>query len=153
MFRTTLAALAVLTPFAALAHDGLTIRDAYARSTNPRVGAAFMVIENHRQVDCRLTAASSAAAQRVELHTHSEQDGVMQMHQVQAITIPAGGEHALDRGGDHVMMMGLTRPLAPGDVVVIDLDFGDCGSHKVEAAIDNDRAPGHGPAHHGHQGH
>lgn len=153
MFRMTLTAIAVLFPLAALANDGLTVRDAYARSANPQVGAAFMVIENPRQTDCLLTSASSAAAARVELHTHSEQDGVMQMHQVDSITIPARGEHALERGGDHVMMMGLTQPLSQNDVVIIDLDFGDCGTVQVEAAVDNDRTPGHGPGRGGHKGH
>ena len=150
MIRMTLAALAALTPLAALAQDGLTIRDAYVRSTNPQVAAAFMVIENPGTADCRLTGAASTAAQRVGLHTNSEQDGVMRMQPVESITVPAGGAHALERGGDHVMMMGLTQPLVQGDAVILDLDFGDCGSRRVEARVDNDndRAPAGGSAPH-----
>lgn len=151
MIRMTLAALAVLSPAAALADEGLTIRDAYVRSTNPKTAAAFMVVENHGAADCRLTGVSSDAAEMVELHTHAEVDGVMKMQKVEGgIAIPAGTEHALARGGDHVMLMGLTKPLAQGDTVALTLDFGDCGTQPIEAALDNDRAE---ESHGSHKGH
>lgn len=151
MIRMTLAALAVLSPAAAFADDGLMIRDAYVRSTNPKTAAAFMAVENHRDAECRLTGVSSDAAEVVELHTHAEVDGVMKMQKVEGgIAIPAGAEHALARGGDHVMLMGLTRPLAKGDTVALMLDFGDCGTQPVEAVLDNDRVE---ESHGGHQGH
>ena len=141
MIRMTLAALAVLSPAAAFADDGLMIRDAYVRSTNPKTAAAFMAVENHWDAECRLTGVSSDAAELVELHTHAEADGVMKMQKIEdGIVIPAGGEHALARGGDHVMLMGLTSPLAQGDSIALTLDFGDCGTQQVEAAVDNDRA-------------
>lgn len=156
MIRMTLAALAVLTPAMALAQEGLAIRDAYVRSANPKTAAAFMVIENRGAADCRLTGVSSDAAERVELHTHAEQDGVMKMQKIEGgIDIPAGADHALVRGGDHVMLMGLTKPLADGDTIALALDFGPCGTQQVEAALDKDRAEethtGHG--HGDHQGH
>lgn len=152
MIRKTLALLAVMTPAAALAHDGLEIRDAYARSANPQTAAAFMVVENHRDVDCQLTGVSSDAADMVELHTHSEQDGVMKMHKIDGgIAIPAGGEHTLARGGDHVMLMGLKKPLTDGDIVALTLDFGPCGTQQLDVTLDNDRAPE--KARHGHKSH
>ncbi len=151
MIRMTLAAVAALIPAVALAHDGLAIRDAYARSTNPSTGAVFLVVENHREVECRLTGASSDAAKRAELHTHAEEAGVMKMSKIEGgIAVPAGGEHGLVRGGDHVMLMGLKTPLADGDTVALTLDFGDCGTLPVEATVDNDRAPDES---HGHMGH
>ena len=151
MIRMTLAALAVLSPATAFANEGLTIRDAYVRSTNPKTAAAFMVVENHGAADCRLTGVSSDAAEMVELHTHAEVDGVMKMQKVEGgIAIPAGTEHALARGGDHVMLMVLTKPLAQGDTVALTLDFGDCGTQPIEAALDNDRAE---ESHGEHKGH
>ncbi len=150
MIRMTLAAVAALIPAAASAQDGLTVRDAYARSANPKTGAVFLVVENHRDAECRLTGVSSDAAEVAELHTHAEVDGVMKMQKIEGgITIPAGGEHALARGGDHVMLMGLKAPLAPGDSVALTLDFGPCGTQQVQAPVDNDRAP----ESHAHKGH
>lgn len=154
MIRMTLAALAVVTPAMALAQDGLAIRDAHVRSANPRNAAAFMVIENRGGADCRLTGASSDVAERVELHTHSEQDGVMRMRRIEGgIDIPAGSDHALARGGDHVMLMGLARPLKDGDSVALTLDFGPCGTQQVEAVLDNRRAAPVPMSHGGHASH
>ncbi|MFN4061255.1 MAG: copper chaperone PCu(A)C [Paracoccus hibiscisoli] len=161
MKTLTLAALAALMPVAALAHDGMHANDAYARSTNPMVGAVFLKLENHREVDCTLQSAASDAAERVELHTHLEEDGVMKMTRIEdGIPVAAGQTHALDRGGDHIMMLGLTTPLTDGDTVTLTLDFGDCGTETVEAVVDNQRASGghdHGDGHaHGagdHAGH
>lgn len=146
------AAAALLLPTLAFAHTehakqgdaaeaGLSVRDAYARSTNPRTGAAFMVIENAGPQDCTLTGARTAAADKVELHTHEEVDGVMTMTEVEGgFPVPAGGSHALERGADHVMLMGLKAPLQQGEVLPLMLDFGDCGALAVEMPVDNERA-------------
>lgn len=135
------ATLAALTPAFALAHDGLHVDNAYARSANPVTGAVFMTITNHLNADCRLLAATSDAAERVELHTHLEEAGVMKMMEVEeGFLIPANSEHALARGGDHVMLLGLRAPLTDGAAVSLTLDFGDCGSLEVDAPVDNARA-------------
>lgn len=150
------AAAAALLPMTAAA-EGLMVQDAYARSAGPAAqsGAAFMQIENHGDADCTLRAASSDVAKMVELHTHKQNaEGVMQMIKVEeGFTIPAHGSHALARGGDHVMFMGLNRPLDDGDMVKVTLDFGDCGTVETEVPVDNARKPdqammgGHGHIH------
>ncbi|MBB1492878.1 MULTISPECIES: copper chaperone PCu(A)C [unclassified Paracoccus (in: a-proteobacteria)] len=142
-----LAAAVAALPLAAPAHEGhdhgttvgnLTVTGAYARSTNPKVGAAFMVIENAGSTDCTLTAVSAPeVTERAEMHTHREENGVMSMVQVESITIPAGGSHALERGADHVMLMDTATPLAEGDEVAMTLDFGDCGQVPLTVKVDN----------------
>ncbi len=147
----------------ALAHDGMAVREAYALASSPAAqsGAIFMVIENHRAFDDRLIAAETDAAQRVELHTHSEDaEGVMRMIELEdGMTIPAGGEHALSRGGDHIMLLGLTRPLNDGDTISVTLTFELSGELEIEVPVDLNRGPeaghghdhGHGESHgHGH---
>jgi copper(I)-binding protein len=145
MKTVTFAAIATLLPFAAFAHDGMHVNDTYARSANPMTGAVFMQLENHRDVPCNLQAATSDVAERVELHSHTEEDGVMKMGKIEGgIDIPAHETHMLERGGDHVMLLGLTRPLKDGDSFDLTLDFGDCGSKTVSATLDNERTGGHG---------
>ncbi|MDP0928365.1 copper chaperone PCu(A)C [Paracoccus onubensis] len=135
------AASAAMLPYAALAHDGMAVTDAYARGANPKSGAAFMLLENHRKVDCTLSGVASDAAERVELHSNSEVDGVMKMAPIpDGITIPAEGEELLTRGGNHVMMMGLKAPLEDGQVIKMTLDFGECGTEEVEIPVDNQRS-------------
>lgn len=137
--------LPVLTP--ALAHDGFALRDPYMRVSGAMAqsGAAFMVIENHRTVDDRLIGARSDAAERLELHTHSEDaNGVMRMNQIEGgISLPAGEEHAMVRGGDHLMFLGLTRPLAHGDTVHVTLVFETFGEVTFEIPVDLERTPDH----------
>lgn len=148
-----LAATLFLASVPALANDGLTIRDAHARAASAaaRSGAAFMVIENHQDIDDRLIEVRSDVAERVELHTHlQDAQGVMRMIEVKdGFPIPAGGEHALARGGDHVMFLGLTRPLNDGDMVAVTLVFETSGELVVEIPVNNSRMDmgGHGHAH------
>lgn len=142
MKTLTLAALAALLPMTAFADDGIHAEDAYARSTNPMVGAVFLRLENHRQVACTLQAVSTDAAERAELQTRTEEDGIMKMGRIEGgITIPAGATQDLNRGGDHIMLLGLTDPLADGDEVSLTLDFGDCGIEQATAVMDNARDP------------
>ncbi|MGY3439269.1 MULTISPECIES: copper chaperone PCu(A)C [unclassified Marinovum] len=136
------ALMALILTSQTLAAD-ISIQDAYARASNPQAGAAFLVIHNSGPESDRLIAVTSDAAKRVEIHTHKEiADGVMQMMQLEdGIPIPAGTSHALARGGDHVMFMGLTAPFEPGGVVPVVLTFETAGEIAVEIPVDQDRMP------------
>lgn len=138
-------------PFAALAEgSAVMVHDGYARAANPRSGAAFMTLMNSGTVDCTLVSAQTAASEKAELHTSKEVDGVMKMLPADPIIVPAGGEATLARGGDHVMLMGLTKPLANGDQIALTLDLGDCGTIQATLPVDNDRKAEAGGASHGH---
>lgn len=150
------AALAALLATSALAQDGPHVEDAYARAS-ANSGAIFLTIVNHSDQPDRLLSAASDVAERVELHTHKEDaNGVMQMLQVEeGFAISGGGTYKLDRGGDHIMLMGLTRPLAQGDTVTLTLTFERGEVVTLDVPVDNDRKPeAHGAMDHsGHAGH
>ena len=146
-----LAALAAVSfAFPALAGD-IAINDPYARvsAKMSTSGAAFMVIENTGTEDDRLIAASSEVAERTELHTHkADANGVMRMMKVEeGFPLPAGGSHALARGGDHVMFLGLKHPLSQGDIVKVTLTFEKAGDVVVDIPVDLERKPMHGKMH------
>lgn len=142
-FKTLLALAMTLFALPALAADGIAIQDPYARTMGGMgaSGAVFFTIENHQASDDTLIDAKSDAAKKVELHTHKEDaNGVMQMRHVpEGFAIPAGASHALARGGDHVMLMGLTRDLNDGDKVAVTLVFETAGEVVIEAVVDNAR--------------
>lgn len=154
LWKSFFVAVATLLAVPAFAHDGVMIADPYARSMGGvgASGAVFFTIMNHSAEDDRLIDARSDAAQKVELHTHKDDgNGVMQMlHVPEGFVIPAGGEHALARGGDHVMLMGLTEALADGDMVSVTLVFEKAGEVVIEAPVDNARK---GPMAMDHSGH
>lgn len=132
--------MACLLPFAAQAE--IRVTDGYVRAANPKSGAAFMTIRNTGDTACTLSGVSTDAAARAELHTSREENGMMRMVKADPITIAPGQSHVLARGGDHVMLMGLTSPLKNGDEVALALDFGACGTVEAVLPVDNDRKPG-----------
>lgn len=161
----TLAAVAAAS-FAvpAFADTHIMIHDPYARSAGKaaKAGAAFMTIMNHGDEADRLISVASDAAARVELHTHKEiGDGVMKMMHVEdGFEVPAEGARMLDRGGDHVMFMGLTQPWEQGDVLTVTFTFEKSGEMVVEIPVDLERKAGmghehmnHGEDNSGHGGH
>jgi copper(I)-binding protein len=144
--QTLLAASAALFAFPALAHDGVHIADQYAR-TNGGIGATgaiFLSVENHADVDDRLVNAVSDIAEKVEIHTHiMDANGVMQMTAVpEGLPILPQGALSLERGGDHIMLMGLKRDLKDGDTFQVTLNFEHAGAVLVDVTIDNTRKPG-----------
>ncbi len=85
---------------------------------------------------------------RPELHTHIMEDGIAKMREVEGgIPVLAGEMTMLQRGGFHVMLMGLTQPLTHGETITITLVFEKAGEIVIEVPIDNERQgpmAGHG---------
>lgn len=123
---------------------GILIEDGYARAAgaNAMSGAAFMAITNETDVDDRLIDARGDAAKRIELHTHVVTDGVARMMQVEdGIPLPAGETVMLERGGLHVMFMGLNGPFEEGAAVDVTLVFENAGEIDVAIPVDLRRGP------------
>ena len=132
------AALIAAVAFPALA-EGITLTDGYARAAAPtaKAGAAFLTLENTSGQDDRLIGVASEAAARVQLHTHQETDGVMRMvHVEEGFALPAGETFTMERGGAHVMLMGLTTPLEAGAEVTMTLTFEQAGDVVVTVPVD-----------------
>jgi|LauGreDrversion4_2_1035121.scaffolds.fasta_scaffold156859_2 hypothetical protein len=161
VFAATAAALCLALPAMAQEHpEGLHIHDVYARSGGMMggSGAVFFMMHNNTETDDRLVAASAPVAEKAELHTHIEdENGVMQMREIEGgIAMAAGDMHEMARGGDHVMLLGLTTALKDGDTFPLTLTFEQAGDVTVDVVVDNERKPGEGQMDHdGHdmQGH
>lgn len=137
-FQILLAATLALIALPALAQVQIT--DAYGRSTGAS-GAVFLTITNPDVTDDRLLSATTDAAEMAMLHTSMmDANGVMSMPELAGgVVIPAGGAHALARGGDHIMLMGLTAPLKDGDTLRLILTFELAGPIALDVIIDNKR--------------
>lgn len=158
IIRITLAAaIAAFTLTPAFAQDAaIEIDDAYARISPGGSGAVFLVIHNHGDEDDRLIDANVTddIARKAELHTHVEDaDGVMRMIEVKdGFAISAGDNKPLERGGAHVMLMGVEADLSDGDSFPIELIFENAPATEVEVIVDNARKPASG-ADHDHDDH
>jgi len=100
-----------------------------------------MVLKNMTDSDDRLVGASSDVAERVELHTHIQtDDGVMRMVEMEeGIPLAADETVMLQRGGMHVMLLGLTRSLAHGDSFTLTLEFENSDPVTIEVPVDLER--------------
>lgn len=121
----------------------IMVSDSYARSTGPlaKAGAAYMKIMNHSKKDDRLISVYSDIAKKTELHTHLKSDnGVMKMLLIdKGIEIGAMKEHALVRGGEHIMFMGLKEPFENGKIIPVTLLFEKAGEVNIEVVVDQKR--------------
>ena len=146
-----LAAIFGLTMALPVLADDIKIMEAYARSSgaNAKSGAAFFVVRNSSAESDRLIDVSSDIAARTELHTHKEDgNGIMKMmHVPEGFEVPAEGHLVLERGGHHVMLMGLQRPMRDGDKVSVVLTFEKAGDVLVDIPVDQNRKPGQGMQH------
>lgn len=145
MYKIFALALTLVTSLPLFAEENLFIDDAIVRAPIPGVPntAAFMVITNEGAEPLELTEATCAIAQRVELHTHIHQDGMMKMRQVSAIEIPAHGSSKLKPGGAHIMLFGVDSQLKDGDTVSLELSFSDGHKAQVQAKVQDMMAHKH----------
>ncbi|WP_409438929.1 copper chaperone PCu(A)C [Psychromonas sp. GE-S-Ul-11] len=115
----------------------LMVSEQYVRATPPHVknSAAFLTIENQSEETVKLVSVSSDIADRVELHTHISEDGLMKMRQVESILIKGHNSVQLQPGGYHVMFLGLKNDLVAGDSVDITLYFDNGDAIETTAPI------------------
>jgi len=124
-------------PAADVRAGDIVVSDAWARASATaamKTGAAFAVLANEGAEMDRLVAAESPVAERVELHTHTMDGGVMRMRRVEAIEVHPGTPTVLRPGGLHVMFIGLRQPLAEGSRIPLTLHFETAG--RVELAVE-----------------
>ncbi len=121
----------------ATVRDLLSVRDAWVAETLPgqRMTAAYMIIANEGDVDEELLSVESEVAEKVELHEMEQQGEMMRMRRVDSIVIGPGEDVALEPGGLHVMLIGLTREIKEGDTVEFKLTFESGANLTVSAPV------------------
>lgn len=114
----------------------VAVEKPWARATAGQAanGAAYLTLAGPENGD-RLLSATSPVAELVELHTHSEEDGIMRMRAVEAIAVPAGGKVELKPGGLHIMLIGLNAPLKEGRRFPLTLTFERAGPIRMEVPV------------------
>ena len=129
MIKVVFAALAVcfssLAPAAEPA-EYLDIEGAWVRALPPFQPntAAYFTLVNRGEAAIAVVGASADVADKVEIHTSREVDGLMRMEQLQGLAVAPGEEVKLSPGGTHLMLLGLKYMPAPGDEVRLCLLLG-----------------------------
>ncbi len=117
--------------------DGVTITDAWVKSAETGMSAAFGDLANTGTEDVTVVSATTEASSMIELHETVENDsGEMVMREKDGgFIIPAGGSFMLEPGGNHIMLMDLTAPLVAGDDVTFTLTFADDSTLEFTAPV------------------
>ena len=113
--------LAALCLAAPLAQAQVSVQGAWVRATVPQQKAtgAFMVLTAAK--DSQLLSVSSPVAGVAEVHEMTMDGGVMKMHPVASLALPAGKPVELKPGSYHLMLMDLKAQVKVGDSVPLTL--------------------------------
>jgi len=138
--------------FSVQAYAGeVKVDDIWARATAPgqENGSVGMLITSPK--DARLIAVSSTVAASSEIHTMTMDNGVMKMRQMEDLPLPAKQTVKLGPGGEHLMLMGLKKPLKEGETIPLTLtvQYADKRTEKIKVqALVKSLTGGHGHQHH-----
>ena len=116
---------AALAMAAGIAQASVTATDAWVRGTVPAQQTTGVFVTLQSSEESRLVAVTTPAARSAEIHASEQKQGVMHMHALDAIALPAGQRVELKPGGFHIMLVGLTRALGAGDTVPLTFTFED----------------------------
>lgn len=121
-------------------------------AASAKAAGGFMAIVNNGTEADRLIGVESDMAMKSEVHESKvDANGVGTMTHVEFIEIPPGQTVNLERGGYHVMFMGLKENLTEGEMRKARLIFEKAGPVEVEFQIE---APmGMGEMDHSKMGH
>lgn len=112
----------------------VSVSAAWARATAPGQDVAAVSLHITSQKDASIVAVSSAVSNSAEIHSMTHENGMMKMRALPALALKAKQEVALGDDGNHIMLIGLKKPLATGDSVALTLtvQFADKHKEKIE---------------------
>lgn len=115
----------------------VTVSGAWVRATAPGQDTAAVSLKITSQKDGSLVGVSSKASAKAELHTMKMENDMMMMRRVQSLALPAKQEVSLGEG-DHIMLIGLKKPLKEGDTVKLTLtvEFADKTKENIDIKAD-----------------
>lgn len=118
--------LAVAMVGLALAAD-IRVENAWSRpALAGRTGVVYLTVQDAGAPD-KLTGASTPIASQAQLHESFVDHGVAKMRAVQSLPIAPDKPVMLAPNGYHIMLLGLTQALKPGDTFPVTLTFANAG--------------------------
>ncbi|MCV6624756.1 MAG: copper chaperone PCu(A)C [Cellvibrionaceae bacterium] len=111
--------LCLLLSLAAIGASLEVSEPAYSRPLPPgqTTGVVYLSLRNTGTNPINLSKVSTPLARSAEFHRHIHRDGMMQMRHLPQITLAAGKTLRFSPGGYHIMLFGVTKPLAVGDII------------------------------------
>ena len=99
-------------------------------------GVGYLTIANVGKAADALIGVETAAAKSAGVHRSAMEGQVMTMRPVAALAIAPGQTVSLQPGGDHIMMVGLTRALSQGEKIPVTLVFQKAGRVQIALVVE-----------------
>jgi copper(I)-binding protein len=130
--------LAILVAAPAYADD-VKVTKAWARATAPGQDSASIQLTITSKKDASLIGVESGSSQSGEIHSMVMEGGMMKMRALDSLPLPAKTPVTLGEDGNHLMLIGLKKPLRAGRklpfALIVKFDNGRTSTIRVLAAI------------------
>jgi len=116
----------------------IQIEDPWVRAVPPNANnsAIFLDLRNESEQLRKLVKVHSEVAERVELHTTKDEDGMLRKQRLEEVLIPALETQSFHPGGIHIMLIGLRSPLEVGGVIELELVYADQSKETISVPVD-----------------
>lgn len=110
------------------AAEDVAVTDLWVKSSDTSVvggmTAVYGEITNNTGAEIVLMGGTTSVAGMVEIHEMASIDGEMKMQKIEGgLVIPAGKTVVLEPGGNHMMLMQLTKDIVAGEKITVTFDF------------------------------
>ena len=120
----------------------LVVRDAWTRQApGSDVAAVYLTLQNPTKQPITVVGIESSAASHVMIHETKTENGISKMRAHEQLVIAPGETVKFEPGGLHVMLHGLTQPLAVGQSVPLVLQLANGARISVAAVVRPLNAP------------
>jgi copper(I)-binding protein len=133
--------------------DEVKVTDAWARATAPGQDSASVQMVITSSKAAALIAGASGSATTVEIHTMFMDGNVMKMRAIDELLLPAKTPVSLGADGNHMMLIGLKKPLKAGDKVPFALTIKFADGRKTTVTALAEVKPLETTEHQGHEHH
>ncbi|HUK07073.1 MAG TPA: copper chaperone PCu(A)C [Stellaceae bacterium] len=142
---TSLLALTMIASVSAQT-SSIEVNHVWARATpaGAKTAAVYMTLTNKGSAPDRLMSVSTSVADKADVHTTINDNGVMRMRPVTALDVKPGMPTVLKPGGYHIMLMDLKGPLVAGQSFALSLTFEKAGTINATATVEKAGSMGPG---------
>ena len=120
----------------------LVARDAWTRQTpGSDVAAVYLTLQNPTKQPITVVGIESSAASGAMIHETKTEGGMSKMRAHEQLVVAPGETVKFEPGGLHVMLHGLTQPLAVGQSVPLVIHLGDGTKVSIAAVVRPLNAP------------
>ena len=134
------------------AASDILISDVRSFATPPGVphAAVYLNLQNQGEQAQQLIALRTAVAEAAEMHNTRQRDGMLEMYQLEQVEIPPQATVSFERGGLHIMLLGLSHPLVAAEHFKLTLRFASGEERTVMVQVRDARDQAESGGHHHH---